>query len=154
MDPKMLLKAVGHHKSPSWRFAFHTADRCRSYWSPLSWLAWRIWQEMWAEGCGRGWQVPLQCQQKLRASWGASNSLKVACGKGHLLWCCLLPWGHTCCGGRGMMGSLQGRAWRRGSQVALYTGGRDPKGRRSWPTGFVGPQLTPGPLAGSQGYPP
>ena len=121
--------------SPSRRYAFHTTCRYTSYQSPSIWPAWRILQEVWVEGGSRGGRSPLQGHQKLRASKGAIDGLRGACGKGFLL-CChlLLLQSHWCCGGGGMVGSLWGRAQRRGSLSALHT-----IGRRSWLTSFMVP---------------
>ena len=143
MDPQMFLKAVGHYWVPVGRYAFCTACKCTFCWSPSSWFAWRILQEVPVEGFGRGWEF---CPAVLLGACrfqGASYGLRGAWGMRYLLHCSLplLLWGHQHCGGGCTMGSLWGLPWRRGSLSALHMRGRSPWWRRRWLTSFVDPSI-------------
>ena len=59
---------------------------------------------------------PVQHHQEHRASWGASNGLRGARGKRHLLWCHIIVlWGLLCSVGGDTLGSLWSLLWRRGA---------------------------------------
>ena len=139
MDPEMLLKAVRYDRVPvgGLLFALLTdVDLSRVLYVDLLEGSHRKCELRDMTGDERS---PLQCHQKLRASQGASDDLRGAHGKGasHIV---ILPsLGATDVVMGGMMGSLWGRAQKRGNPSALYTGGRSPRGRRSWLTGFVDP---------------
>ena len=61
-----------------------------------------------------------------------------AWGKWHHLQCWLIfLWGHWCCGGGRVMGSLQGLLWMGGSLSSLHTREKGPRERRSWLIGSV-----------------